>query len=410
MRILFITHYFQPEPNFFMGLPFAQKLVEMGHEIEVLTGFPNYPGGKIYEGYRVRPIQREVIGGIPVVRVPLYPSHDQSSFKRILCYSTFALSASVIGTLAVKKADVVYVCQGPATVGLPANIIRFLRRMPFVFNIQDIWPESLLSSGMFKNQKALKIVHWWCNYIYKRAAKIVVISPGFKRLLCERGVPDNKIEVINNWCDETNIKSVNKDPKLAASLGMEDKFNIVFAGNIGKGQAMGSVIDAAKIIQETCPKVQFLFFGGGVEVQKLKKKTKDMLLKNVVFHDRRPVTEIGKILSLADVLLVHLKDDPLFKITIPSKTQAYMAVGRPVLVGVGGDATDLVLKAGAGIACQPENPNSIAESVKKLYQMPTEQLDAMGQRGRTFYQQELSFAIATNKYEKIFEAVAKRKK
>ena len=132
MRILFVAFYFQPEPNFFMGLPFAQELVKRGHQVEVLTGFPNYPGGKVYEGYRIRPLQREVLEGIPVIRVPLYPSHDVSSLRRIASYTSFAISASTIGTAAVKPADIAYICQGPATLGLPGFVLWILRRIPFV--------------------------------------------------------------------------------------------------------------------------------------------------------------------------------------------------------------------------------------------------------------------------------------
>ena len=404
MRILFITHYFQPEPNFFVGLPFAKELVRRGHEVEVLTGFPNYPGGKIYDGYHVRMLQRENLGGIPINRVPLYPSHDNSSIKRMLCYTSFAISASTIGVWATKKANVAYVSQGPMTVGLPACILKVLKGIPFVLHIQDLWPDSLLSTGMFKNRLGLKIVHAWCNFVYKRAAKIVAITPGMKQKLCERGVPEDKIEVIYNWCDDSQICRTEPNGELAKSFGMAGRFNIVFAGNMGKAQALAPVLDAAQIVGMQQPVVQFVFIGGGVDVDSLKQKAIDLGLKNVLFLSRRPVSEIGAILSLADVLFVHLKKDPLFEITIPSKTQAYMAAGRPVLIGVPGDATDLVTQANAGLPCEPENPQSIADTVLKFYAMPQPELDAMGQNGKRFYAQQLCFSVAADKLEKIFQA------
>jgi colanic acid biosynthesis glycosyl transferase WcaI len=404
MRILFITHYFQPEPNFFVGLPFAKELVRRGHQVQVLTGFPNYPGGKIYKGYRVKFLQKEVMDGVPVIRVPLYPSHDESSIKRIMCYMSFALSASTIGAAAVKPADVAYVAQGPITVGFPACILKVLKSIPFVLNIQDLWPDTLLSTGMFNSKLGLKIVNGWCNFVYRRAAKIVTITPGMKQRLIERGVLEDKIDVIYNWCDDSQICRAKPNEELAKSLGMAGRFNIVFAGNMGKAQALSSVLDAAKIVGSRQPAVQFVFIGSGVDVDSLKQKTADMGLGNVFFLPRRPVSEIGAILGLADVLFVHLKKDPLYEITIPSKTQAYMAAGRPILIGVPGDATDLVIKANAGLPCEPENPQSIAETVLKFYAMSKTQLDAMGQNGKRFYEQELSFSIGTDKFEKVFES------
>ena len=337
MRILFVNHFFHPEPNFFLGLPFARELVKLGHEVEVLTGFPHYPGGKVYDGYRVRPLQRDTIEGIPVIRVPVYPSHDRSGVRRVTSYMSFALSASTIGSAMIKPADVSYVYQGPATLGLPAGIHRLLRGIPFVFNIQDLWPDTLASTGMFDNRIGLKLVDAWCKCVYRGASKIVVISPGVKRKLCERGVPQDKVEVIYNWCDESQVRPVEPDPALARDLGLAGRFNVLFAGNIGVGQSLGAVLAAASIVGAEHPEVQFVFIGGGVEVGSLKQKAEDMKLSNVRFLERRPPSEISPILRLADVLLVHLKDHPLFRITIPSKIQAYMAVGRPILIGVKGE-------------------------------------------------------------------------
>ncbi len=407
MRILFVSHYFQPEPNFFVGLPFAKKFASRGHQVQVLTGFPNYPGGKIYKGYRVKFLQKEVIDGIPIIRVPLYPSHDRSSIKRIMCYTSLALSASTIGVAAVKKADVAYVVQGPATIGLPASILRLLRGIPFVYDIKDLWPDTLLSTGMFNSRTGYKIVDAWCKFVYKRASKIVVITPGVKQKLCQRGVPEDKVEMIYEWCDDSQIQSVEKNPALADELGLAGRFNILFAGNMGKAQSLSVVLDTAKLLASDHPHVQFVFIGGGVEVDSLKQKADNMGLRNVRFFPRRPVSEIGAILRLADVLLVHLKDDPIFEMAIPSKTQAYMAAGRPILMGVKGDAADLVKKASAGVTCEPENPQSIAEAVRKLITMPRTELEQMGLNGKRFYDQELNFEIGFRKYENILENVVK---
>jgi colanic acid biosynthesis glycosyl transferase WcaI len=407
MRILFITHYFQPEPNFFICLPFAKKLVERGHEVQVLTGFPNYPGGKIYDGYRVKFLQRENLEGIPVIRVPIYPSHDRSSVRRILSYMSLSLSQSIIGPWVVDSADVAYVPQGPSTIGLPAYVIRLLRRIPFVYDIKDLWPDILQSTGMFDSKFGLMLVDKWCKFVYSRASKIVVITPGVKQKLLDRGVPEEKIEMIYEWCDDSHVCYAHKDKQLLKELGMEGKFNVLFAGNMGKAQAMSAVLDAATIIRHDYPSVQIVLIGSGVDVENLKNKAKELKLGNVRFLERRPISEIGAILSLADVLLVHLRNEPVLEYAIPSKTQFYMASGRPILMGVKGDASELVRKAQAGLSCEPENPESIANAIKKMVEMPREELEKMGENGRKFYNQELSFDIGVTKYERIFEEVRK---
>jgi glycosyltransferase involved in cell wall biosynthesis len=240
--------------------------------------------------------------------------------------------------------------------------------------------------------------------VYRAASRIVVLSPGFKKALIQRSIPEGKIEVIYNWCDEGQLSKIPKNESLAKELGFSGRFNVLFAGTMGKAQALEAVLDAAGRIGDRIPEVQFVFIGGGIEVDRLKKITQERRLNNVLFLPRRPVSEIGEVLNLADVLFVHLKDDPLFRITIPSKIQAYLAVGRPILVGVRGDAADLVRAAGAGMDCQPENPESISEAVEMLFRMPRALLDEMGDNGRRYYQKELSLFAGVSRFEEVFQA------
>lgn len=406
MRILMLTQWFDPEPTF-KGLAFAKELVRLGHEVEVLTGFPNYPGGKLYDGYKIRIIQREIIDGISVLRVPLYPSHDGSALKRIANYFSFALSAAFMGALLVKPADVMYVYHPPATVGFAATIISMVRRIPFVYDIQDLWPDTLVATGMLKNPGILRLVDTGCRVIYRQAAKIVVLSPGFKEMLVTLGIPAKKIEVIYNWCDEANIQREDNGTGLDERFGLAGKFNIVFAGTMGKAQALDAVLDAAMILSVSQPNVQFVFVGGGIDVERLRNRTDEMSLANVRFLPRMPMQEIGSVLTQADVLLVHLRNDPLFKITLPSKTQAYMAAGRPILMAVQGDAANLVKKAHAGLVCMPEDSQSIASAVEKFCKMSRQELDEMGKSGRRFYEKELSLAVGAGKFESVFKLIAR---
>ena len=407
MRILILTQWFQPE-SFFKGLPFAKELVKRGHEVHVLTGFPNYPGGRLYPGYKVKLWDYEEMDGIPVYRVVLYPSHDNSAIGRILNYISFAMSASLIGLFLIPKVDVVYVYHPPATIGLPAIIFKLLRGIPFVYDIQDLWPDTLQITGMFNNRLGLQIVHKWCYFIYKQAARIVVLSPGFKEKLRERGVPRDKIEVIYNWTTEEDVLDNRPDECLAQELGLAGRFNVVFAGNMGLGQDLDAVLDAAGILLVQGPNVQFVFLGGGVDEPRLKERVKKMNLLNVIFLPRRLATDMSPIYAIADVLLVHLKDHPLFRITIPGKIQAYLHFGKPIIIGVRGDAADLVQQAGAGITCEPENPKSIADAVAKMSQMPLEKLDEMGKNGRRFYERELSLNVGVSRFDKLFREVVSK--
>lgn len=408
MKILFITQWFQPEP-FLNGLGFAKELVKLGHSVQVLTGFPNYPGGKIYDGYKIKFIQREVLEGIPIIRVPLYPSHDRFTSKRILNYLSFAFSAAAIGTWAINKADVAYVYHPPATTCFPAWLIKLLRGIPFIYNIQDLWPDALISP-MFKNKAGIWIMDKFCRLSYKLSSKIVAQSPGFKTKLMERGVDEEKIEVIYNWCDDTQIHTEEYNPALAKELGMDQRFNILFAGGMGEGQALLSVIQAADLLKTCAPQIQFVFIGDGIRLQLLKDKTNELNLKNVKFLPRRPPSEIGGIMALAQVMLVHLKDSVLHLITIPSKIQAYLAVGKPILIAVRGDAADLVMQSGAGIKCEPENPQEIAETAKRFLNMTQEDLSEMGRKGRDYYFRELSLEVGVKKYEKIFLDIVNKSK
>lgn len=392
-----------------VGWPLAKELIKLGHEVEVLTGFPNMPQAKIYEGYHLKLLQKETLENVSVLRVPLYPSHDNSAVCRSANYVSFAFSAALVGPWVVKRADVAYVYHPPATAGLPASVLRILRGIPFVYDIKDLWPDTLAATGMFTNRFGLWAVGKWCQFIYKCASRIVVCTPGFKRKLCSRGVPPEKIEIIYNWCDDTQIHPVEPDEELRGQLGFAGCFNIVFAGNIGRAQGLDAVLEAARIIADRCPRVQFVFIGEGVEKDRLNHKARQMQLGNVRFLPGCPMSEIAPILSLADVTFAHLKDEPLFRITIPSRIQAYMSVGRPVLAGVRGDAADMVIKAQAGLKCEPENPQSIAEVVEQFYAMPKAKLNAMGENGKNFYKNEMALAIGARRFEGIFQMVAQNK-
>ncbi len=401
MKILMLTQWFQPEPTF-KGLPLAWALRDRGHEVEVLTGFPNYPGGKLYPGYRVRPWSRETMDGIRVNRVALYPSHNSNARGRILNYLSFGATSALVGPWLVRKPDVIYVFN-LVTLDVAAGLLRLLRGGRTVLDVQDLWPESLSVSGMMKNRLLLDSLDRWCRAAYRHADRIITLSHGFKRHLANRGVPEDRVEVIYNWCDEASLVLPGPDPGVARELGFAGRFNIVFAGNMGPAQALSPVIEAARRLRNWAPDVLFTIIGGGIEADQLKQSARD--LPNVQFMERRPMSEVGAVLSNADALLVHLKADPLFKITIPSKIQAYLFAGRPILCGVKGDAADLVCRAGAGLPFTPEDPDALAETVLTLRGFDAEGLRLMGNNGRAFYRKHLAMEEGVRRMEEAFESV-----
>ena len=399
-RVLLLTQWFDPEPTF-KGLVFARELMRQGFEVEVLTGFPNYPGGKVYPGYRIQWLQRQVIDGVHVTRVPLYPSHDQSAIKRLLNYASFATCAAFYGVFLAKRANVIYAYHPPLTVGIAAAVIKLFKRVPVVYDIQDMWPDTLRATGMLSNPKALNLVAWVCRQVYRRMNHIVVLSPGFKRLLLERGVPESKLSVIYNWADEASLAApVGQVP--ATFPAAAARFRILFAGNMGKAQALDTVLNAAAILQDRGSQVCWVMLGGGVEVERLKSDANRLQLRNVLFLPSVPMAEVGAYLQAADALLVHLSKDPLFEITIPSKTQAYMSVGKPLLMAVDGDAADLVHKSGSGVVAASEDAEALAEAALRLAAMPAFALTAMGHNAQCFYREQLAVTKGAEKFGNVF--------
>jgi glycosyltransferase involved in cell wall biosynthesis len=383
-------------------------LINQGLEVEVVTGFPNYPIGKLYPGFKIKAIHRELIDGVKVTRVALYPSHDRSSIRRLFNYASFAFSSLLYCLIYVRNVDVIYAYHPPLTIGVTASLLRMIRRIPVVYDIQDLWPDTLRTTGMLNNERVLSLVGRVCNLVYKQVDQIVVLSPGFKTLLIERGVPESKIEVIYNWADEKRLKVVaNKSP---IGFPSSDTFRLLFAGNMGTPQALGAVLEAARLLKVRGVNAILIFVGTGLEVEDLKIKAAALELNNVIFFPPVSMSEIGAYLNNSDALLVHLKSDKLFEITIPSKTQAYMAVGKPILLAVEGNAAELITMAACGVLAKPENPTAIADAVESLARMSPFEREDMGRRGSSFYNQNLSLQAGSEKFKKLFEYVVQKSK
>ena len=410
MRILLLTQFFDPEPAPISGVPLARWLQDRGHSVEVVTAFPNYPGGRIYPGYKLRPYQKDCVGGIPVHRVPLYPSHDTRALHRVGNYATFALSAATIGSLASSKPEAIYVYHPPATIGLPALLWKAFRGTPYLYHVQDLWPESVTSSGMAGPPAARKaldsVIGAWCRAVYRGAGAIAVLSPGFKRLLVQRGVDESKLHVIRNWAPEGLFHPVPRNETLATELVFTGRLNVLYSGNIGYAQNLEVAVKAAARVQDL-EGFRLVFVGSGQAEPGLRQLAGELGAQNVRFLGRRPVTEMGPITGLADALLVSLRDLPFFAATIPSKTQVSLAAGKPVLMAARGDAADLVEEAEAGIVVEPGNVDAMADAFRHLYSATSSELQQMGTRGRSYYLKELSLAQGASHLESLLVKIAR---
>jgi colanic acid biosynthesis glycosyl transferase WcaI len=403
VKILLLTQLFQPEPNHLKGLAFTQQLIARGHDVEVLTGFPNYPGGKVYDGYRIRLVQKETIEGVPVTRVAMYPSHDGSTFRRLLTYVSFALSAAAAGIFLYRRFDIVHVYQGPAILVLSGALLAFTTRAKLIVDIQDIWPESVSSSGMLRNRLLLGLVRKLAEVTYRLADEIIVLSNGYKDLIAARGAAGSKIHVIYNWCDESAGAEGETDDRLCGMKTAGGSI-IMYAGTMGRVQALQSVIDAAELVQSTHPAVQFAFIGGGIEAGSLREYAAAKQLTNVSFFPMVDPRRMRSVLSAADVLLIHMRKDALGAVGIPQKTQAYLAAGKPIIMAVDGEAAAIVQDAHAGVVCTPEDPASIAAAARDVCAMSAAQREELGRNGQRYYRGRMSFAAGLTNIVSVYHS------
>ena len=403
-RIILLMQFYDPEPAY-KGQAFAEAIAKAGYEVEVVTGFPNYPGGKIYDGYRMRPIKKYQENGVTITRLALYPSHGKNKIGRVLNYVSFMLSAFFYLTIFARRANLVYAYHPPLTVGLAAAAASVFRRNPVVVDIHDLWPDTLPATGMISNQRILKAVEMACHWMYRRVHHIILHSHGFREELLKRGVPPEKMTTVIGWTHEP-AQSANR---LTTPKSMKDTHGIkvLYAGNIGPAQALDSVLNAAHILQSEGQSqvATFYIIGSGLAREELMAKADSLALTNMVFLPQVPPSEIGDFLAAADVLLVHLRDTPLFSLNIPSKVQTYMLAAKPILIGVRGEAAHLIHNAKAGVCVSPENPREIANAVISLSSMSMDARKQLGENGRAFYWRTLCMAKGIVKFVDVFDRV-----
>jgi glycosyltransferase involved in cell wall biosynthesis len=384
MRLAYVTQWFEPEPNIVKGIAFVQALQAAGHDVTVVTGFPNYPTGRLYPGYRLRLIQHEAIDGVRIVRLPLYPSHDRSSVRRSLNFLSFFFSVFIYLLLRRSKFDLAYVYHPPITVGLAAAITG----MPYVVDVQDLWPDTIAATGMAGASKLVGVLGAACRFVYRRASAIVAQSEGIGRALVERGVPRGKVTVIYNWAAA--------EPRvIAKSASSEGPFTLVYGGNFGRAQQLGNLVDAASILERARPDIRIQLFGSGIDEADLRQQARG--LANLSFGGRVSQEEVRRHFADADALLLHLADDALFDITIPSKTQSYLAAGRPIVAAVNGETAKLLRRSGAAIVVPPAHPGALARAIIEMADASLGHRWRMGRAGAEFYRTAMSFSEGMNR-------------
>ena len=407
MNVLILSQFYYPEP---IPKPheLAESLQQRGHNVTVVTGFPNYPTGNFYPGYKVRPwsVQKETLNGVRVIRLPLYPDHSWSTWGRLLNYGSFAVVASLLAPFMVGKVDVAYVWHPPLSVGVPSVILKWFRRIPFIYGVHDIWPESAVAVGMLKDNWLVALLRKLERFVYARADVVGVVSSGFIEDIESKNVARSKIHLLPDWADESVYYPMSYDVELAKTNGMHGKFNIVFGGQLGIAQGLNTVIEAAELLKDD-KDIQVVFVGDGVEKTSLEADVQARGLTNVRFLGRVTPDEIRAIYGVADVLLGHLNPGFFASLSVPGKTYAYLACGKPILMAMDGSAASLIETTGAGISCPPGDPESMAEAVRKLKAMPDEQLAIMGAAGREAFMTRFRKDVVVDLHEELMAKLAK---
>jgi glycosyltransferase involved in cell wall biosynthesis len=386
MKILFLTDNFPPETNAPATRTYehARSWVAAGHEVTILGNVPNFPTGKVFRGYKNKLWQRETMDGINVVRVWTYVTANEGFLKRSLDYFSFAVSG-VIGGLFLPRPDVIVATSPQIFTALAGCILAWIKRRPFVFELRDLWPDSIVAVGAMRDGpllRALRRVEYW---LYHQAAKIVSVTNSFKRILVDNGVAQEKIAVIRNGVDLKAFVPGPKPPELERRLRLKGKFVAAYVGTLGMAHGLDTLLSAAEQLKDR-RNIAFVLVGTGAEHVRLEEETKRRRLDNILFVGPVDKEEVKQYWRLCDVALVLLRDVSLFLHVIPSKMFEAMGTGRPIILGVRGESQDLLAESGAGIAIAPENPPALAEALVRMMDNPTLCRD-MGDAGRRFVEE-----------------------
>jgi putative colanic acid biosynthesis glycosyltransferase WcaI len=410
VKILYISQYYPPE----MGAPaarvseLARHWTEAGHEVTVLTGFPNHPTGVVHHDYRRRfrrLVCHETANGVRVVRTWLLPLPNRRAHERILNYSSFCTSSALSGIF-LPRADVVIATSPQLLVGLAGRWIASLHRAPFIFEVRDLWPESMTAVGLgsehsFMN-RTLGVV---ADFLYAKADRIVVVTPAFRQyLIANRGVSPDKISVIENGVETASFSPALANEALKQRLGIQGRFVVGYIGTIGMAHGLETLLEAASALGSIAPEVVFLVVGEGAEKGRIQGLARSKALSNIVFLEQQPRNRIPEFINACNACLVLLRKTGLFQTVIPTKMLEFMSCGKPVLLGVDGQARTVLEQANAGLFVQPENASALAGAICQL-RTNRKLCDDLGRNGRDYILAHYSRRQSADAYISLLQNV-----
>jgi len=405
MKILFLSQYFWPET--FIVNDLVRKLSEQGHEVTVATAKPNYPGGEIFDGYKAWGVQRERFAeSVDVIRVPLWPRGRGGSRNLILNYLSFVATGLFLlpWLLRGRKFDsIVVFAMSPITQVIPAIPLKWLKRAHLAVWVQDLWPESLAATGFVRNPLALRMVGWMVRGIYACCDTLLLQSRAFfdpvARYACR-----SKLVYYPNSIALPSEKTVASEvpPQLLEEL--RENFCVVFAGNIGIAQSIETVVEAAELLRQY-PALKFVLVGSGSRLEWVKERKASLGLDNLILAGRFPMEAMPQIFEHSSALLVSLRDEEIFSYTIPSKVQAYLAAGKPIIASLRGEGARVIEEAGAGKTCEPESANALVESILALMSLSLAEREQMGSAGQSYFNEHFDMDRQT---ERLVEILASR--
>jgi glycosyltransferase involved in cell wall biosynthesis len=408
MKILVLTQYFWPEE--FRINELAAMMAGRGHQITVLTGIPNYPGGKFFPGYGFTRQKVQNYKGMKVVRVPMIPRGNGGRIRLALNYLSYAFIASLLGPIKCRdEYDVIFVYEpSPITVGLPAIIMKKIKSAPIVFWVQDLWPESLSATGAVRSVSIMKVVEMLVRFIYSHCDRILVQSKSFIDAIVQTGVDRSKIEYFPNSA-EVIFDSAAECAEAMGHVEFPEGFRVMFAGNIGAAQDFRTILSAAELLKEYRD-IHWMIVGDGRMLPWVREQVQIRGLdKTVHLLGRHPLAAMPVFYARADVMLVTLKKDPIFALTIPAKVQSCLACSRPIIAALDGEGARVVEEAGAGLTCPAEDPESLAKTVLKAYNMTAADREKMALRGRVYFEKNFESRMLLDRLDGWLSELVGRK-
>ncbi|MGB2567329.1 glycosyltransferase family 4 protein [Micromonospora citrea] len=399
MRIGILSYHFPPEPAFIPG-SLAEELAARGHQVRVLTGFPDYPGGHVYPGWRQRWRHVTRSERLTVRRVPRYAGGDASARARMAGYLSFAGSVALVGRRYLADVDVLYVFQLPATAFAAAGLLRMLGQVPTVLHVQDLWAEEDPGPELAHRPGRLLTT---MRRVHREADAVAVAAPSMRDLVLADGVQPDRVRVVLNWTDERIFQPVRPGRAAQGLVRRDGRCVVMHAGTIGVRQGLETAVRAAVALDD---RMDLVLVGSGAQERRVRGLAAELRARNVRFVERRSPLDMPELYAAADYQLIMLRDRPELRGTVPAKLQAALACARPVVASAGGDTVELVERARAGLSCPPEDWATLADRFWLASTIPAAARMEMGRRGRDAYLREMSLRAGVDRIEELLREVA----